>query len=165
MEEWKTLFYNGRCYADYEISSFGRLRNRENKQLCKVYTNALGYKCYYKPLGKDRKRVWWYIHRCVACSFLQNNDNLPDVNHKDGNKENNYINNLEWVSHKENMNHAKRKGLFKSRPGCKRKLNDDEVRYIRRNCTRLSDYKMSKMFGVSKKTIWSVRNFKTYLDI
>jgi hypothetical protein len=54
------------------------------------------------------------VHRVVAITFLPNYDNLSDVNHIDGNKQNNELSNLEWISHADNIRHAHRIGLFKN---------------------------------------------------
>ena len=61
----------------------------------------------------DRKAVTRTIHRLVASTFIPNPNNLPTVNHKDGNKENNNISNLEWCTCKENTIHGWRIGLMK----------------------------------------------------
>jgi predicted DNA-binding protein len=64
-------------------------------------------------LSKNGKRTKAYIHRLVAEAFLENNDCLSDVNHIDGNKRNNAVNNLEWVSHKDNQVHMVKNRMTK----------------------------------------------------
>ena len=64
-------------------------------------------------LYKNGIRKHFNVHRLVADTFILNPNNLPEVNHKDGNKENNCVDNLEWVTRSENMQHSLKTGLFK----------------------------------------------------
>ncbi len=63
-------------------------------------------------LFKDNIGTDFYIHRLVAKHFIKNPKNLPEINHKDGNKNNNVWRNLEWSNHKNNMQHGYRNGLI-----------------------------------------------------
>jgi hypothetical protein len=62
----------------------------------------------------NREKATYKVHREVAKAFIDNPNNLPQVNHKDGNKENNSVGNLEWVTNQENANHAIQNGLWDS---------------------------------------------------
>lgn len=62
----------------------------------------------------ERERVTFKVHRLVADHFIPNPDNKPQVNHKDANKKNNAVSNLEWVTNVENAHHALRNGLWDS---------------------------------------------------
>ena len=80
-----------------------------------VQSNNKGY------LRVSLRRSHWtdpieckYVHRLVAEAYIENPNNLIEVNHKDGNKANNCVDNLEWVSHQENINHAWNEGLSTS---------------------------------------------------
>ena len=99
MEIWLPI----KDFENYEISSWGRIRNKKG-QILSPYKNHKGYlKIGLMKDGKDHKKR---IHRLVAETFIANPENLPEVNHKDGNKENNSFTNLEWVSGEQNRAHA-----------------------------------------------------------
>lgn len=95
METWRDIEeFNGK----YEISSYGRLRNKTNKFVLKPRKNYKGY-LDIKICGKNKS-----LHCLVAQTFISNPDNKPQVNHIDENKTNNHVDNLEWVTAKENSN-------------------------------------------------------------
>ena len=114
----------------------------------------------------DGKRLIIYLHRAIAMLFVANPDNKPHVNHKDGDKQNNYPANLEWCTHKENMRHAFQTGLAPkptSGPGAlspAAKLDATQVATIRQLLTAGSTQALlAKRFGVSKSTVgWIARN-------
>lgn len=87
-------------YENYWIFDNGDVYNENTKQILKGSIGEHGYR-YYR-LSKDNKKKLFYGHRLVAEAFLDNPNNLPVVNHKDGNKLNNNVDNLEWVSYSDN---------------------------------------------------------------
>ena len=104
-EIWKPIpTYEGL----YEVSSHGRIRN--NRKLLKFYTINSGY--FALKLVKDQIRTSPLVHRIVASVFCPNPDNLPEVNHIDGNKQNNHYSNLEWCTSSENKQHGLTNGLY-----------------------------------------------------
>lgn len=100
-------------YENYYIYDNGDVVNITTNRILKGSIGEHGYK-YYR-LSKDNKKQMFYAHRLVAEAFLDNPNNLPVVNHKDGNKLNNNIENLEWVSYSENIEHAHQTRLIKGR--------------------------------------------------
>ena len=106
-ENWKDIpGYEGK----YQISNFGRVKSLlfiNNKYVIpreKImnYTIRSGYQVLV--LRKNGKRESRQVHRLVAEAFIPNPNNLPIVNHKDFNRENNFVENLEWCTQKENVN-------------------------------------------------------------
>jgi hypothetical protein len=97
-ENWKKI--DG--FDNYEVSSFGNVKNCKTSRVLKAY-NRGGYYCV--GLSKNSKLVTFDVHRLVARSFIENAENKPHVNHKDKNSLNNNIQNLEWVTNKENCIH------------------------------------------------------------
>ena len=89
----------------YQISNYGRIKSykQHNARLMSLSPNRYGY--VEKQLYKNNKYESKRIHRLVAEAFIPNPNNLPEVNHKDGNKQNNTVHNLEWCTTKENNWH------------------------------------------------------------
>lgn len=118
MEEWRDVpGYEG----FYQISSLGRLRSLDRESGGKKYSGKIisskrrsGY--IVDILCKDGVRKTCRRHRLVAEAFLPNPEEKPEVNHIDGNKINNCIDNLEWATHRENTEHAWVTGLTKAPP-------------------------------------------------
>ena len=92
--------------TEYYITSDGDVLNKNMvKRKFKITKN--GYFEISLKLKSNSKFQWFRAHRIVAKQFIPNPEGKPFVNHKDGNKLNNNLNNLEWVTHQENMEHAK----------------------------------------------------------
>ena len=110
-EIWKIITYA----PNYEISNMGNIKNIKRNRLITIN---------YERLKKDNKRArpglyhngqnkGYYLHRIVAEHFIDNPDNLPEVNHIDGDYYNNKAENLEWISKLDNMRHASENKLMK----------------------------------------------------
>ena len=97
-----------------EVSKEGMIRSllTGNPKVLKTQKDSKGY--HRVRVTINRNKMSFKLHREVAKAFIPNPDNLPQVNHKDGNKDNNSASNLEWVSNKENALHAISHGLWDS---------------------------------------------------
>lgn len=91
------------------------------------------------------------LHRLVASSFIPNPDNKPCVNHKDGDKKNNHVNNLEWVTHKENTKHAIDNGLIKQQG-----KNEGRLKYTNQQCKVVVDRVKQGMSYVKAGSIYGM---------
>ena len=112
-EEWHGVIYQGNDYSQYyEVSNLGRLRNTKTKYIVNQTISKTGYYGYCATLGQRNKYKLFKIHRAVAESFIPNPNNYPMINHIDGNKLNNCVNNLEWCTNKYNIHHAMNMGLL-----------------------------------------------------
>lgn len=109
MEIWKTL---PGTKGMIEISNEGRVRSflRGEERILKTQTDQKGYQRF--SITIDRHKTTHKLHREVAKAFVPNDNNLPQVNHKNGNKKDNTATNLEWVSNLENARHAIENGLW-----------------------------------------------------
>jgi len=159
----------------YQVSNLGRVKsldkyvkNRSGIDSTKIVGKILSQKTSkfgYKSAGLcvKQKVSWRLIHRLVAIAFLPNPLNLSDVNHVDGIKSNNFVENLEWLSKGDNQRHAYKLGL-KNQDGTKNpkaKLNDEQVLEIRRTYKEgnLSQRKIGEIYNVSRALIgYIVRN-------
>lgn len=114
-EIWKDIpSYEGK----YQISNFGNVKSLNFSRnhiphLLKLKDHKDGYKLVGLSNGKKGDKTFFAVHRLVAEAFIDNPDNKSQVNHKDGNKSNNHISNLEWVTPQENMIHSFKTGLRK----------------------------------------------------
>ena len=91
-------------YPKYSITTCGNVYSHKNKRMLELMDNDNGYNLV--TLMIDNNKQNYYVHRLVAEAFIENNDEIKKfVNHKDGNKKNNCVDNLEWVNCSENMKH------------------------------------------------------------
>lgn len=160
-EVWRPV----KGYEDrYEVSSMGRVRSLPNRErstrnrivVLRPYVGDDGYP--FVTIWRNGKKRKCTIHRLVAGAFIPNPEDKPQVNHIDGNKDNNRVSNLEWVTAAENVQHAFRVGLQEGtrqvgmRNG-RAKLCDDDVLRIRQQRGRCRPDDLAKEYGVSVSLI------------
>ncbi len=127
-EIWKTI----KEFPYYQVSNLGRIKMLEKKKWggkgwyikkSSIRRQSIGTTGYYMIMFEcDYKKRGFRTHRLIAEAFIPNPENKPFINHKDGNKLNNSIDNLEWCTPRENIMHARETGLMPIRRGCKNPL-------------------------------------------
>jgi len=153
----------------YRISSLGRVKSFHNKK-SRIMKPSLSTGYLLLGLSKNRKIKHSLIHRLVGAAFIQNPENKPMINHKNGIKKDNRVENLEWVTAKENIKHAVNAGLNKGPVGEKQwlsKLIYKDVLKIRKlhDTGKYSQKEIGNMFFVSKTTINNVIKKRTWKHI
>lgn len=157
-EIWKPIINFENLYL---VSNYGRIKNIKRNELIKLYIRGGYLSC---KLSKNNIKTNFLVHRLVALMFIKNINNVTQVNHKDGDKLNNYVENLEWCTPKENIRHSWVNGLSKSNYKdniTQRKLNINDVQFIRNN-KKIKRKELANKFNVSITTINSVINYKYY---
>lgn len=158
-EIWKTI----NDFKNYEVSNLGRIKSLPRPKtkggILKSQINKLGYSKI--TLLKNGKQYLFSIHRLVAEAFISNPNNLPEVNHKDGNKQNNCVDNLEWVTHSENIKHRfitlkqepfRKYNLNKFEWQTKEDINKYHRMYYKKNRNKILKYQR-KWRNSNKRTV------------
>lgn len=162
MEVWLTI----KDYDNYLISSTGRIYNKKlQRELKPCKHKSTGYLTIC--LSKNGKYRVFLLHRLVAQTFLSNPFIKPQVNHKNSNKLDNSVDNLEWVTAKENNQHSVIYGNgSKGAQVWSAKLSDRKVINIKKRLQLgYSLTKLAKEYGVSKHSISKIKNNKTWKHI
>lgn len=168
-EEWRPLFER----PNYEVSSLGRIRSLDIKRtirrkgqksydttfIGKVLVQSMNPGGYYAvTFGKRFKPI--RVSRAVAMAFIPNPQNKETVNHKDGNKANNRVDNLEWATFAENTIHSRRVlGRCTGESHGRSKLTENDVIDIRLvSAFGATQTALSKAFGVSQVLVGLIVN-------
>lgn len=149
MEEWKTIVE----IPDYEVSNAGNIRDKKTLNLIRQYKNSNGYK--YIRIHKNGKQINTYVHRLVATAFLGSPMFDGEVNHKNGIRDDNNINNLEWVTHNENIRHSRFDLADKN------KINKSKIRLnlkLFRIKNRLTQEEIANMVGITRTAYAFIEN-------
>ena len=147
----------------YVVNTEGSVINTETGKIIKPETTHAGYQrllIYY-----NGKRKLMYVHRLVAMAFLPNPDHLPEVNHKNGNKSDNSVDNLEWCDSSYNNQHSYDTGLKpfgEGKPNASI-TNEDAIRIAK--CfeeNKLTMTEISRLIGTSWRVVKHIRNGETW---
>lgn len=159
----------------YQVSNLGRVKSLERKvpherkgfEFIKERILKQHIKRYsFVVLSKNRKKINKTVHRLVALAFIPNPENKPQVNHIDGIKYNNCVENLEWCTIEYNNNHALVNNLKpKGENHGSAKLSEKEVIEIRNINNSLSVRDIAKTYNVQKCTISKILKRKTWKHI
>ena len=161
-KDMKHTVYN----QNYIVYEDGRVWSNVKNAWLKVSSNISGYK--QLTVGKEH----WSLHRLLATLFIPNPTGLPQVNHKDSDRHNNSIDNLEWVNNSQNQKHAYSKGRHLTSGAFKMdyygelhhssKLKKSDVVEIR--LSSLSVKELALQYGVSKQNIRNILNNKIWKE-
>lgn len=169
---WETLVYQGRIFDRFEVSTDGQIRNAYTKNIYRTFVNKNGYEQLCVSLGSRDKKKVFKIHKAIAETFIPNPEGKPEVNHEDGNKLNNCVSNLTWVTESENVQHAYDHGLANALCGTENpcaKLTKEDVCYIREHYTPYDSVygarALGRKFGVNKNVIRDIANNKSYVNV
>lgn len=139
------------------IGNRGTLFSLRTFQDVKLTPSHNGYPMHATKIGgRKGKCICVRIHVQVAKAFVKNVEDKPFVNHKDGRKDNNSWDNLEWVTHLENMEHAVRHGLLKHHRGHDNPasvVSPEMLKDIRSKVGIVSYRKIAKEYAISKTTV------------
>ncbi len=175
MEIWKDVH---RYVGLYQASNYGRIRSMIKNKILSPGDNGRGYKFIHLKHNGSVER--FYVHRLIAMTFIPNIYNKKEVNHIDFDKDNNHVENLEWMTCKENLNHAKINNRFNSSEYQKAqtskansgensylsKLNDKSVIEIRKLYKGgLTQKQISKIYSVNRATIGYITSNKTWKHV
>ena len=154
--------------TSYDISNLGRVRNHYTKEIKDTYYNSTGYETVQIYIKGKLKQV--SVHRLVALTFIDNPENKKEVNHISGDKTDNRIFNLEWVTHMENAHHAVKNNLWVYPSGLDSRRNIYTKKDLKKvykellsGNTNISD--ISRKTGVGLDTIFLIKTGKRYQDL
>lgn len=165
-EEWRPVPYGNR----YHVSNLGRIRSTRNGHAKYMKPSPINSGHRQVNLSDSSEHKHFLIHRLVALAFLPNPEGKSDVNHIDGNKANNRVSNLEWLTNAENQNHSVSGGIRRlGSAHHKSKLTENDVLIIRKTADESPDsiLALSARYGVSSTQIRNIvlrKNWKHLND-
>ena len=178
-ELWKDIKGYEGCY---QVSNLGRIKSLDrmtNNQYGEYFmkgrilkNSIIKDKGYCRvSLNNGNGKISKRVHRLVAEAFIPNPENKPEVNHKDGNKLNNCVSDLQWCTNKENIEHSIRTGLKKHCNGCSNsssKFTEEDIIFIRKNYKKrdpmYSGVALARRYSCSPQTIYDIVTKKHYKE-
>ena len=162
-EIWKKI----KGFSNYEVSNMGRVRSLPHqtkygmKGGCIIKPHFDGKQCYiHVGLWENGKVTYRNVHRLVAEAFIENPNNYPEVNHKDEDKTNNTVENLEWCTHAYNNNYGSKKASTRGAKNPQSKLQPEDVVFIMENHKlyggNMGTTELAKRFNMSVTGISSI---------
>lgn len=154
-------------YEDYSVSRCGKVKSNRRGKLLALTKRADGYVDVCLRKNKERHRIM--VHRLVAWAYIENPENKPHVNHKDSVRDNNHVDNLEWCTPRENLQHASRKGRLvgKKCDSAYQAVMTNEICHL--ICqdmeAGLSLTYLSRKYGINIKTLSNIKNGIRWLEI
>lgn len=174
-EEWRPI---PGAEGWYSVSNLGRVRSeptprptsgKQRGRILQPSRDTKGYRIFRLCVPDHRPKPM-KVHRAVARAFLGPAPSGMQINHKNGDKDDNRVENLEYVSCRENIRHCWDTGLHgiehcRGEASNQAKLTEDAVRFIRGAGQQISCGQLAAMFGVSPQTIWLVANRRTWKHV
>jgi len=155
---WKQI----RNYPDYRIDENGNIISYKRNKETPLHPILTKYGYYEVDLYLKGKRRRFKVHRLVAETFIPNINNLPQINHKNGNKLDNTVKNIEWCTCKDNLKHARESGLNTSIPppngegirNSRSILNEEQILQIREKAAKGITHKIIALeYNIGESTV------------
>ena len=160
---WKDIIIDN-IISHYEVNNIGQVRNKTTGNILKPELDRYGYLKLNFNIGN--KRFTKTIHRLVALAFIPNPENKPQVNHINGIKTDNRVENLEWVTNKENTIHAYSNGLIHIKYGDERPNTVYSNSQVHSICKLLKNnvnmYLIAKLLNVTNQLIIEIKNGRSW---
>lgn len=162
--QYRPIWKDIETFPDYEICQYGVVRNKKTLNIMAVWLRA-GYPSV--SLFRDGKQYKLLLHRLLALAFIPNPENKPQINHIDGDKQNNDLSNLEWCTSSENLTHAIQvlnRPIRRGEDHGMAKLSQIQVEEIRQKYATGAYYhrELSVEYGVSRQAITRIINNQVY---
>lgn len=172
-------FFEIKGFTNYQVSSNGFVKSKKRvvliggfprvrkERIMNQFITRYGYS-FVRIVNDEGDAKNIFVHRIVASALISNPLSKPQVNHIDGNKLNNIISNLEWVTPSENQIHAYKAGL-QNQNGTRNhmaKISENDVVNIRKMyASGMRCSAIAKIYGTGKSNIWSVATRKTWKHV